>query len=153
MTLDELKAKIGTRLGTSEWCMVDQARIDAFADITEDWQFIHVDPERTKAETPLPGTIAHGYLTVSLLSKMIYEVRPSVDGAVMSYNYGFDKLRFLSPVLAGSRIRAHFDLAKLEERKPGEVLSTYDVTVEIEGQEKPALVASWLGLIVLGETE
>lgn len=153
MTVDELIAKVGKRTGTSDWVSVDQARIDAFADVTEDWQFIHVDPERTRAETPLPNTIAHGFLTLSLLSKMAYEMPTDLDNTVMSFNYGFDKIRFLAPVPVGARVRAQFDLAKVEERKPGEILTTSNVTMEIEGHEKPALIAEWLGLkIVEGRT-
>lgn len=149
MTVDELKKRIGSRTGTSSWVQIDQDRIDTFADVTEDWQFIHVDPARTAAETALPGTIAHGFLTLSLLSKMTYEVRETLDNTIMGYNYGFEKIRFLAPVIAGSRVRAHFDLEAVEERKPGEILTTSKVTMEIEGQEKPALVAEWLGLTIV----
>lgn len=153
MTVEELIARIGTRTGTSSWVTIDQDRINTFADVTEDWQFIHVDAERTKAETPLPATIAHGFLTLSLLSKMAYEMPNDLDNTVMSYNYGFEKIRFLAPVFVNSRVRAQFDLADVVERKPGEILSTTNVTMEIEGSDKPALVATWLGLrIVEGRT-
>lgn len=149
MTPNELKSLVGKRVGTSSWVLVDQARIDQFADITEDWQFIHIDPERTKAETALPGTIAHGFLTLSLLSKMAYEMPTEIEGAVMSFNYGFDKVRFLAPVPAGARIRAHFELSSMEERNPGEILTNLKVSMEIEGSDRPALVAEWLGLYLM----
>ncbi len=128
--------------------------IDAFADLTHDRQFIHVDPARAKAETPFGGTIAHGFLTLSLLSQMAYEVLPAPAEAAMSINYGFDKLRFLSPVpqrIAHSRHAS--SCCEFSERRAGEMLSRHDVTIEIEGQDKPALAAQWLGVVVLGQQE
>ena len=131
----------------SSWHLIDQNRINVFADVIEDHQFIHVDPERAKRETAFGTTIAHGFLTMSLLSIMSYEVMPVIQGAEMGVNYGFDKLRFISPVRSGSRVRGRFTLAEARLRKPNELQSRTNVTVEIEGEEKPALVADWVGLI------
>ena len=127
----------------SRWFEVDQGRIDAFADITEDHQYIHIDPERA-AQTPFGGTVAHGFLTLSLLSAMGYDGQPQIEGAVMSVNYGMNRLRFVSPVRAGARVRAQFVLAAVDEGKPGEVSLSWTVTVEIEGQDRPAIVCEWL---------
>ena len=139
--------QIGSLIGISPWMAIDQKCIDAFADVTEDHQFIHVDPERAKKETAFGNTIAHGFLTMSLLSIMSYEVMPVIEGTAMGVNYGFDKLRFLSPVRAGSRVRGRFTLMEAKLRKPKELQSRTNVTVEIEGEDKPALVADWIGLI------
>ncbi|WP_022721357.1 MaoC family dehydratase [Rhodopseudomonas sp. B29] len=144
---DAYIALVGQEVGVSEWHLVDQKRIDQFADATEDWQFIHVDPERAARETPFGGTIAHGFLTTSLLSVFSYEAMPRIKGATMGVNYGFDRLRFISPVKAGSRVRGRFTLAEATMRKPGELLSRTSVNVEIEGEKRSALVADWLGLI------
>jgi acyl dehydratase len=133
---------IGSEIGISEWITITQAQIDAFADCTFDHQYIHVDPEAA-AQSPFGGTIAHGFLTLSLLSSMAYQM-PSIEGAVMGVNYGFNKIRFVSPVRSGARIRGRFTLAELTEIRPGEVQFIMHVTVEIEGQDKPALVAEWL---------
>ena len=139
--LEDMLAKVGESVGTSDWILVDQARIDAFADTTEDHQFIHVNPEAAKA-TPFGQTIAHGFLTVSLLAPMMEDLdKPDVQ---MSVNYGFNKLRFLTPVKSGRRIRGHFKLLELIEKRPGQWLQTVEVTVEIEGEDKPALIAEWL---------
>ena len=127
--------------------LIDQPRIDTYADVIEDHQFIHVDPERAKKETAFGTTIAHGFLTMSLMSIMSYEVMPVIEGTAMGVNYGFDKLRFLSPVRAGSRVRGRFTLMEAKLRKPKELQSRTNVTVEIEGEQKPALVADWIGLI------
>ena len=150
-SLAELRAAVGEEIGVSRWITVDQARINAFADATEDRQFIHVDPERAAAEAPFGGAIAHGFLTLSLLSAMSYEAGPSLKGAAMGVNYGFDKIRFLSPVPAGARIRGRFRLAELREDRAGEVTFRQEVTVEIEGGAKPALVADWIGRVYLQE--
>ena len=147
MKLKDLESKVGETLGTSDWFLIDQRRIDGFADTTEDHQFIHVDPERAKKETAFGNTIAHGFLTMSLMSIMSYEVMPVIEGTAMGVNYGFDKLRFLSPVRAGSRVRGRFTLVEARLRKPKELQSRTSVTVEIEGEDKPALVADWIGLI------
>ena len=143
---EDFQALVGKEIGVSSWHVLDQKRIDTYADVILDHQFIHVDPEKAKA-TPMGTTVAHGFLTMSLLSVMSYEVMPGVKGMTHGFNYGFDKLRFLSPVKSGSRVRGRFVLAEATLRKPGELLSRTNVTVEIEGETKPALVADWLGLI------
>lgn len=142
MTLKDMQSLVGESLGTSDWLTVDQSRIDQFADATEDHQFIHVDPEAAKA-TPFGGTIAHGFLTVSLLPPMMASAfeRPKTQ---MSVNYGFDKLRFLAPVKSGKRVRGHFKLLDLTEKRPGQWQQKVEATVEIEGEEKPALIAEWI---------
>jgi acyl dehydratase len=147
ITLQAYQAMVGKEIGVSSWHMVDQPRIDTYADVIEDHQFIHVDPERAKKETAFGTTIAHGFLTMSLLSIMSYEVMPVIAGTTMGVNYGFDKLRFISPVRSGKRVRGRFVLAEAKLRKPNELQSRTNVTVEIEGEDKPALVAEWLGLI------
>jgi acyl dehydratase len=138
---------VGHEVGVSSWHLVDQGRINLYADVIEDHQFIHIDPERAKKETPFGSTVAHGFLTMSLMSIMSYEVMPVIEGTRMGVNYGFDRLRFISPVRAGSRVRGRFVLAEAKLRKPTELQSRTNVTVEIEGEEKPALVADWIGLI------
>ena len=145
--LDAYQAMVGKEIGVSSWHLIDQPRIDTYADVIEDHQFIHVDPERAKKETAFGTTIAHGFLTMSLLSIMSYEVMPVIAGTTMGVNYGFDKLRFISPVRSGKRVRGRFVLAEAKLRKPNELQSRTNVTVEIEGEEKPALVADWIGLI------
>ena len=147
VSLSAYQAMVGKEVGVSSWHLVDQTRIDDFADVIEDHQFIHIDPERAKRETPFGLTVAHGFLTMSLLSIMSYEVMPVIEGTTMGVNYGFDKLRFISPVRAGSRVRGRFVLAEAKLRKEKELQSRTNVTIEIEGEEKPALVADWLGLI------
>ena len=143
MKIEALREKIGTLIGTSNWYLLDQDRINQFAAVTLDEQFIHTDPEKA-ATTPFGSTIAHGFLTLALLPAMGGDVIPKLDGHVMSVNYGFEKLRFLSPVPAGSRVRSHFTLSSLDVRKPGEVNLLWEVTIEIDGKEKPALYAEWL---------
>lgn len=142
MQLTDLQAKIGQDIGTSDWILVEQARIDAFAETTEDRQFIHINPDMAKM-TPFGGTIAHGFLVVSLLAPMMASAieAPPVR---MSINYGFDKLRFLTPVKSGKRIRGHFKLLELDEKRPGQWQQKVEVTVEIEDGDKPALIAEWL---------
>lgn len=147
ITLEAYQAMVGKEIGVSSWHMIDQPRIDTYADVTEDHQFIHVDPERAKTETAFGTTIAHGFLTMSMMSVMSYEVMPAIAGTTMGVNYGFDKLRFISPVRSGKRVRGRFVLADAKLRKPNELQSRTNVTVEIEGEDKPALVAEWLGLI------
>ena len=129
-------------IGTSRWFEIGQDRIDAFAETTEDRQFIHVDPEAAKM-TPFGGTIAHGFLTLSMMSVMMNEL-PDKPAVMMSVNYGFNKLRFLNPVKSGQRIRGHFKLLELVEKRPGQWQQTAEVTMEIEGEEKPALIAEWI---------
>jgi acyl dehydratase len=148
MTIDAFVALAGTEIGISSWMTIDQKRIDAFAEVTEDRQFIHVDPEAARA-SPFGGTIAHGFLTLSMLSALAMDALPEIEGRAMGVNYGFEKLRFLSPVPAGARIRGRFKLDSVTVRSPTEFLSRNIVTVEIEGAEKPALVAEWLTLSVL----
>ena len=145
-SIDEIRTRIGTEIGVSSWLVVDQARIDAFADATEDRQFIHIDPAAA-AQTPFGGTIAHGFLTLSLLSRMAADAMLIPDGVKMAVNYGLDRVRFLAPVRSGSRVRGRFTLDLIEEKVPGQVLMRHIVTVEIEGEDKPALTAVWLGLI------
>ena len=147
-TLTEIKSRIGDEVGVSSWITIDQARIDAFADATEDRQFIHVDA-RAAAQTPFGGTIAHGFLTLSLLSRMGAEAMLLPEGLKMAVNYGFDGVRFLAPVSSGSRVRGRFTLDSVEEKVPGQWLLRHTVTVEIEGEGKPALTAEWLGLMVV----
>lgn len=145
LPLADYLALKGTSLGASDWIEVDQGRIDRFADTTEDHQFIHIDPERAKA-TPFGTTIAHGYLTLSLLSKMAYGVMPGIEGSKMGVNYGLNSVRFLAPVKSGSRVRGHFTMKDVTERSAGVVQSTVEVSVEIEGETKPALAAEWVTL-------
>ncbi len=144
---DAYLAMVGKEIGVSPWHLIDQKRIDAFAETTEDHQFIHVDPDRAARETPFGGAIAHGFLTMSMLSVFNYEVIPKIEGATMGVNYGFDRLRFISPVRAGSRIRGRFVLTEAKMRSANELMSRTGVTVEIEGADKPALVADWIGLV------
>src|SRR4029078_3010281 len=131
-TLNEIKSRIGEEVGVSSWMLVDQARIDAFADATEDHQFIHVDPTAA-AQTPFGGTIAHGFLTLSLLSRMGAEAMLIPAGLKMAVNYGLARARFLAPVRSGKRIRGRFVLDSAEEKAPGQLLLRHTVTVEIEG--------------------
>ena len=146
VSLDEIRARVGSEVGVSSWLTIDQARIEAFADATEDRQFIHVDPEAA-ANGPFGGTIAHGFLTLSLLSRMAAEATLVPDGLKMAVNYGFDRVRFLAPVRSAKRVRGRFTLDSVEEKAPGQWLLHHTVTVEIEGEEKPALIAQWLGLM------
>ena len=145
-SLDDIHAQIGNEIGVSSWLLVDQDRIDAFADATEDRQFIHVDPAAA-AQTSFGGTIAHGFLTLSLLSRMAAEAMLVPDGLKMAVNYGLDRVRFLAPVRSGKRVRGRFALDSVEEKAPGQWLMRHNVTVEIEGEDKPVLTAVWLGLI------
>lgn len=148
LSTDELKALVGAEVGLSDWILVDQARIDRFADVTEDWQFIHVDPARAAA-TPFGGTIAHGFLSLSMLSRLADGVVPRLKDVRMGVNYGFDKVRFMNPVRAGKRIRGRFTLMAADERIPGQWTCKYGVRVEIEGEDKPALVAEWIGMQIV----
>ena len=146
--LERLQALAGRELGVSGWHVVSQDMIDRFAEVTRDHQFIHVDPVRA-AETPFGGTIAHGFLTLSLLSALRQEAVPPFEGQAMGINYGFEKVRFPSPVKAGARVRGRFVLQKITPRSAGEVLLQYLATVEIDGEAKPAISAEWLTLAVL----
>lgn len=144
----EQLSRIGTEVGVSNWITVDQKMIDDFAKTTFDEQWIHVDPERAARETPFGGAIAHGFLTLSLASRFAYDCFDMLPGQVMGINYGMNKLRFLMPVLAGSRLRGRFTLQDVTARNETDMLRTNLLTIEIEGQETPALVAEWLGLAV-----
>jgi len=149
LTKDSAPGLIGTELGVSDWFQIDQSRIDAFADATLDHQFIHVDPEKAK-HTPFGGTIAHGFLTLSLLPYLVTGLGVGMEGAVMGLNYGFDKIRFLSPVKVGSRVRARARLADFVEKAPKQFLIIQEITTEIEHEPRPALVASWLTMVMTG---
>lgn len=148
----ELEDFIRTEQGQvylSEWQAVDQELIDRFADTTRDWNFIHVDPVKA-GETEFGGTIAHGFLLLSLLAPLRAETpRPRLPGMRMGVNYGFEKVRFVSPVRSGSRIRARFTIAELKAAGPGQVREAMDVTLEIEGAERPAVIARWLTMYLL----
>jgi acyl dehydratase len=145
-SIEEIQSRVGSEVGVSDWLPIDQDRIDAFAAVTEDPQFIHVDPEAA-AKTPFGGTVAHGFLTLSLLSRMAADVMLRPEGVKMGVNYGFDRVRFMAPVRSGKRVRGRFTLLRLEEKRPGQWQFVHNVTVEIEGEDKPALVADWIGLI------
>jgi acyl dehydratase len=146
--LTDIKNRIGEEVGVSDWITVGQDRIHAFADATEDRQFIHIDPAAA-AQTPFGGTIAHGFLTLSLLSRMATDAMLIPEGVRMAVNYGLDRVRFLAPVRSGKRVRGRFILDAIEEKASGQVLLRHIVTVEIEGEEKPALTAVWLGLMFI----
>ena len=147
-TIEEIQARVGSEIGVSDWILLDQARIDAFADVTEDHQFIHVDPERA-AKTPFRGTVAHGFLTLSLLSRMAEGVMLRPATMRMAVNYGFDKVRFMGPVRSGKRVRGRFRMLSAEEKRASQWQITYEVTVEIEDEEKPALIADWIGYMFI----
>ena len=149
ITIEEAEGLIGQELGVSDWTLIDQERINKFADVTADWQFIHIDPDRAKAETPFGGTIAHGYLTLSLLAGFAYQAVPSFEGAKMGVNYGLNKVRFLAPVRVDSRVRGRFVMKSIEKKSETSVMAIYDVTVEIEGEDKPALVAEWVTMVFI----
>lgn len=148
LPLAEYQALIGTEVGVSDWILVDQARIDKFADATGDHQFIHVNPELAK-QTPFGSTIAHGYLTLSLTAVMAYGALPGIAGARMGVNYGLNKVRFIAPVKSGRNVRGRFKLIDVTTRPDGAIQSTTEVTVEIEGETKPALIAEWMTLTYL----
>ena len=141
--IEELKSLVGQEVNASDWFEVTQSRINAFADATEDHQWIHIDTERAKADSPFKTTIAHGFLTLSLLPHLAAQAFKVQGDFKMGINYGLNRLRFVSPVPAGSRIRARFMLHAVED-VPGGAQLTWSVTVEIEGGQKPALVAEWL---------
>ena len=147
-SIEDIQARVGDEVGVSDWILVDQARIDAFAAVTDDHQFIHVDPEAA-ARTPFGGTIAHGFLTLSLLSRMAADVMLRPEGVKMGVNYGGNKVRFLTPVRSGKRVRGRFKLIEFAEKRPGQWQQTNEFTVEIEGEEKPALIAEWISQIFI----
>jgi acyl dehydratase len=144
--LEEIRSKVGEEIGVSAWLTIDQTRIDEFADATDDHQFIHIDPEAA-AQTPFGGTIGHGFLSLSMLSRMAADAMLVPDNIKMAVNYGLDRVRFIKPVRSGKRIRGRFRLDSVDEKAPGQLLLRHTVTVEIEGEEKPALTAEWLGLL------
>ena len=145
----DLAALAGTEICVSDWTEITQDQINTFADVTDDHQFIHIDPEAA-AKTPFGGTIAHGFLTMSLLSQFSEQTGIVLEGITMGVNYGFDKMRFLAPVPSGSKVRGRFVLKSAEEKRPGQFLITYTVTVEIDGGDKPALIADWLSMQMVG---
>ena len=153
LTIAQFQAMAGSPLGTSGWILIDQPRIDAFADVTLDHQEIHVDPDKAR-QSPFGGPIAHGFLTLSLLSRMAYDVLPEIKGTGAGLNYGFDAIRFLAPVPAGKRVRGHFDLLDVSARGATGLIAAYEATCEIEGGVKPAFVAKWMTLFVVdGQAE
>jgi acyl dehydratase len=144
-SIEEIQASIGREVGVSDWMLIDQQAIDAFAEVTQDHQFIHVDPEAA-AKTPFRGTVAHGFLTLSLLSRMAADAMLRPPEMKMGVNYGFERVRFMAPVRSGKRVRGRFRLDRFEEKRSGQWQFVHNVTVEIEGEEKPALIADWIGL-------
>jgi acyl dehydratase len=146
--LEEYRTLVGQPVGTSDWVTLDQVRIDQFADVTEDRQFIHTNPDAAR-QTPFGSTIAHGFLSLSMLSAMAETGLPKVASAAMEINYGFNRVRFLKPVLSGRRVRAVFTLLNFEERAPGQLLSTVGVNLEIESETTPAAIAEWLVMTIL----
>ena len=145
-SIRDLQSRVGEEVAISPWLEVSQERIDTFAKAIEDFQWIHVDPERARS-SPFGGTIAHGFLTLSLLSRMAGDAMLRPEGIRMGVNYGFERVRFIAPVRSGKRIRGRFVLAAFEEKRPGQFQFTHTVTVEIEGEDKPALIADWIGQI------
>ena len=144
MTPQEVQAQVGQQIGTSEWVEMSQERINLFAEATGDHQFIHIDPDKAKL-TPFGGTIAHGFLTLSMIPYLSANSDlPKVDGVKMGVNYGGNKTRFISPVRSGKRIRGHWKLLALEEKRPGQWQQTHEITIEIEGEDKPALITEWI---------
>ncbi len=146
---EELLASKGKDLGHSDWFQIDQDRINAFADATLDHQFIHIDPDAA-AKTPFGGTIAHGFLTLSMLPYLMKDLTIIPENVMMGVNYGFNSLRFLTPVAVNSKIRAAATIKDVVEKNPGQFLVTYTVSIEIEGAGKPALVAEWLAMSFTG---
>ena len=143
----DLAGLVDTEIGVSAWRVIDQAMIDQFADVTGDHQFIHVDPEAAKA-TPFGGAIAHGFLVLSLLTGFLEEVGPPLSEGAIGVNYGFDKVRFITPVRSGARVRGRFTLSSMTDRGPGQTMLIYAATVEVEGEDKPALIAEWRALSI-----
>ena len=146
MTPQDIAAKVGEQIGTSEWIEISQDRINKFAEATDDHQFIHVNEEAAKM-TPFGGTIAHGFLTLSMIPYLTQKSDvPRPDGIKMAVNYGGNKTRFLNPVKSGKRIRGHWKLLGIEEKRPGQWQHTVEITIEIEGEEKPALICEWMSM-------
>ncbi|PZU15475.1 MAG: nodulation protein NodN [Citromicrobium sp.] len=144
MSPQDIQARVGENIGTSEWVEMSQERINQFAEATGDHQFIHIDPAKA-ALTPFGGTIAHGFLTLSMIPYLSANSDlPKVDGVKMGVNYGGNKTRFISPVRSGKRIRGHWKLLELVEKRPGQWQQTHEITIEIEGEDKPALITEWI---------
>ncbi|AQX31117.1 MaoC family dehydratase [Bartonella schoenbuchensis] len=152
IAIQDIKNFIGKEIGLSQWRLVTQDMINQFASATDDHQWIHVDEEKAK-KTPFGGTIAHGFLTLSLLSTLAYEALPKLEGATMGINYGFDKIRFVSPVKTGAQIRARFILDDAKIRPSGRVVLHYKTTIEINKLKNPALIAHWLVIAMIEEKE
>lgn len=149
-TMAAILALRNQELGVSDWMLVDQGRIDAFADTTEDYNSVHVDPAAAEA-WGLGGTIAHGLLTLSLLMKLAENINPVPDVLISGFNYGFDRVRFVHPVRSGQRVRGRFVLADFARKSPGCWVTTIDVVIEIEGEAKPALSCQWLSIAYVPE--
>jgi len=144
MTPQDIAAKVGEVIGTSEWAEMSQERINQFAEATGDHQFIHINEEAAKM-TPFGGTIAHGFLTLSMIPYLGAESdTPRMDGVKMGVNYGGNKTRFIAPVRSGKRIRGHWKLTEMVEKRPGQWQQTCEITIEIEGEDKPALITEWI---------
>ena len=152
VTLEELKAYEGKELSPSDWFEIKQERIDQFADCTDDHQYIHVDPKRMK-DTPMGSTIAHGFLSLSLLSGHGSPDWPQLENCVMSLNYGLDRVRFINPVKVKSKVRFHTKILSVTEKSPGRVLIKAEKTMEIDGEDKPAMIAETVGMLVTASTE
>jgi len=148
LTFATMPSMIGQELGTSAWITVDQEMINQFAETTRDRQWIHVDVERAKRESPFKAPVAHGYLTLSLVAAMSYDIGAVPEGTAAAFNYGLDKVRFLTPVKAGAKVRMRSTLVSFEEKGPGQFLMKTNNTVEIDGEDKPALVAETLAMLV-----
>ena len=152
ISIEDFKNSAGTELGPSDWLLIDQERINRFADATDDYQFIHVDPEKA-AETPFGSTIAHGFLSLSILPHLLSQIMPIPDGIVMGINYGTDKVRFSQPVNVDSRVRARARIEKVSARSGGQFMVKTRVTLEIENRRRPAVVADILSLYVVDISE
>ncbi len=148
ITLEEFKAYAGRQLAPSAWITIDQQRVDTFAACTDDHQFIHVDPQRALRETPFGGTIAHGFLTLALISAHQPGDVPKIRGLTFELNYGLDRVRFIAPVRVGARVRLHTRVLSVTQKGPGRVIFKMEKTMEIEGEDKPAYVAEQLGMFV-----
>lgn len=150
LSLEVYEALEGKIMGHSDWITVDQKMIDGFCDVTGDYQFIHNDPERAKDDTPFGGTIAHGFLTLSLITKMYKDRVPQLVDHELVINYGLNRVRFLEPVPSGAEIRGKFTLKSIAKRREGQYLAENEVHVSIKGNEKPAMICTWLTLLVSG---
>lgn len=151
--LKDLNRNLGKEVGLSKWIELNQKSISEFSHLTQDPNFIHVDPERTKAETPFQGTIAHGFFVLSMAVKFSMEALPKEGDNCYNLNYGFNKVRFVSPVLSGSKIRGRFTLSAFQTKGENGILKVYDLTIETQGVEKPAVSAEWLTLTLFNKEE